>query len=97
MKELHPDAYRDALAAGAAVVDTRPAPARRRRPIDADAALSLPEAQAGVRPDLDADRPVVLVCEFGQMSRLVGLYLEADGFRDVASLAGGLRALDRSG
>lgn len=94
--ELDPDAYRAALERGATVVDTRPEPARRRRPIAAAATLTLADVQAGARPDLAVDAPIVLVCEFGQMSRLVGLYLEAEGFAHVASLAGGLRALDRS-
>lgn len=96
MTELEPDAYRAAVARGAHVVDVRPAAARQREPLAGALALTLTEVQAGARPALPPDAEILVVCEYGRLSRLVGLYLETEGFRSVASLRGGLLALRRS-
>jgi rhodanese-related sulfurtransferase len=56
--------------------------------------LTLADVQAGRLPDTDPNAPVYLVCEYGAMSELVGLYLEAAGFRTVHHVTNGLRGVD---
>ena len=54
--------------------------------------MSLEAVQAGELPDLPKDTPIYLLCERGQVSELVGLYLEAAGFENVHNVAGGITA-----
>lgn len=93
MRSLDPDALLQALREGAAVFDTRPPALAARLPLPGARPLSLQAVQQGRFPPLPPDAAIVLVCEHGQVSRLVAMYLEAAGFRDVGHLAGGLRAL----
>lgn len=95
MRELDPGAYLSALRAGARVIDCRPAAARRRDPLPGSVALSLAEIERGGRPPFDPNQAAVAVCEYGRISRLIALYLAADGYAEVDSLAGGLVALRR--
>lgn len=76
---------------GAVVYDTRP-PNPRNKEISGAKRLSLEAVQAGELPDLPKDTPIYLLCERGQVSELVGLYLEAAGFENVHNVAGGMTA-----
>lgn len=77
---------------GARIYDTRPAAQRLRAPLPGATPLVLEQVQRGELPDAPRDEPVLLACERGLISELVGLYLEAEGFREVRNLVGGLRA-----
>lgn len=78
------------VAAGGVLFDVRPIPqlvfGLEPQP------LSLDAVQRGELPSVAPSTPVYLVCGRGQVSELVGLYLEAAGFTQVHHLAGGLRA-----
>ena len=84
--------FERALHAGVRVLDLRPAAARAKGELPGAQGLLLDELQAGNVPDAPRDEPLVLVCERGLISELAALYLEAEGFRDVRHLTGGLRA-----
>lgn len=59
-------------------------------------AVSLPlERLARGDYRLEADRPLLVVCDYGHKASLAALYLEADGFR-VSVLEGGLAAIPDS-
>jgi rhodanese-related sulfurtransferase len=49
-------------------------------------------AQAGDFPAVPRDEPVYLICERGQISELVGLYLKEAGFGEVYNVEGGMLA-----
>lgn len=91
MKRLSAERLRELLGE-VTIVDTRPAAPAGEGPLPGAIPLSLEQAQAGELPELPKDTPIVVVCERGQISELVGLYLEAADFRDVSNLAGGMRA-----
>lgn len=93
MKSLSADEFRRAVDEGATVVDTRTPAAAAAAPVAGAIHLTLEEVQAGRLPDLDPDDAIVLICARGQISELVGLYLEAAGYRNVANLRGGTAAL----
>lgn len=78
------------VAGGGALFDVRPVP----KPVFGltPKRLNLAAVQRGELPEVAKDTPLYLVCERGQVSELVGLYLEAAGFIRVFHLAGGLRA-----
>ncbi|KAF1048793.1 rhodanese-like domain-containing protein [Xylophilus sp.] len=42
--------------------------------------------------ELDADRPVAVLCHHGARSQRVALFLDANGFAEVANVAGGIDA-----
>ncbi len=55
--------------------------------------VHIPMAQIPARyAELDADRPVVVVCHHGMRSLQVAQFLEKKGFTDVGNLSGGLDA-----
>ncbi len=54
--------------------------------------FSLEQAQAGELPDFPKETRLYLLCEWGRISHLVGLYLEAAGYSNVYNLAGGMKA-----
>jgi rhodanese-related sulfurtransferase len=85
--------YHELLREGALVVDVRAAPLFKARPTPGAINVPWPRIQEGEH-DLPKDRPLVLLCEVGQMSGLAALYLEADGHGPVYVLEGGLRALE---
>ncbi len=79
----HPDRF--------LVVDVRAPEAFRRGSLPG--AVNLPlEALAKGGYRLEADRPLLVVCEYGQKASLAALYLEADGFQAYV-LEGGLSAI----
>ncbi len=84
--------FKKALAAGAAAFDTRSAAQFRKDGLPGLKHLSLEMAQAGDLPDIPKDEAVYLICERGQVSELVGLYLEAAGFKKVFNVGGGMNA-----
>jgi rhodanese-related sulfurtransferase len=90
MREITLEEFWAAAARGEACFDAR-------READASLAgtvrLTLADVQAGRLPDADPNTPVYLVCEYGAMSELVGLYLEAAGFHEVHHVTGGLRQI----
>jgi len=56
-------------------------------------AVNLPLSELPHRfRELDADRPIALVCRSGNRSREAAELLTARGFRDVVDLAGGIQA-----
>lgn len=54
--------------------------------------FTLEQAQAGELPEFPKETKLYLVCEWGRISHLVGLYLEAAGYLNVYNLAGGMKA-----
>lgn len=56
-------------------------------------AVHIPMLEIPARLDeLDASRPVVVMCHAGQRSRQVAAYLAANGFEEVYNLSGGIDA-----
>jgi rhodanese-related sulfurtransferase len=45
--------------------------------------------------ELDPDRPVACLCHHGTRSQRVAMFLAANGFADVANIAGGIDAWSR--
>ena len=41
-------------------------------------------------PELDPDRETVVICHHGIRSRMVGRYLESQGFTNIINLSGGV-------
>jgi len=85
--------YRELLHEGALAVDVRAEPLFKARPAPDAVNLPWPRIQESDH-DLPKDRPLVLLCEVGQVSKVAALYLEADGYGPVYVLEGGLRALE---
>ena len=83
----------EALAAGARVFDTRTSVMMAREPVAGATQLLWEDVQEGKLPDVAKHEPVYVICERGQVSELVGLYLEAAGFEQVFNVAGGMKAL----
>ena len=55
--------------------------------------LNIPMRQVPARlEELDASKPVVVLCHTGRRSRQVAAFLLAHGFEDVYNLAGGIEA-----
>ena len=92
MKQLSVAQFKKALETDKAIFDSRSPLQKKREPIEEAKSISLEEVQDGKLPDLDKDTPIYLICEYGQFSELIGLYLEEAGFTNVANLAGGMRA-----
>lgn len=58
-----------------------------------DDAIRMPMAEITARhTELDADRPVAVLCHSGGRSARVAAYLASRGFRRVANIAGGIDA-----
>lgn len=54
--------------------------------------LTLEQVQKGKFPLIPKDEAIYLICHYGRISELVGLYLEAEGFKHVFNIAGGMLA-----
>lgn len=89
MKSVKVATFLERLEAGAVAFDTRTAAQFARDGLEGTGLLTLAEVQAGSLPDLPKGTPIYLICERGQISELVGLYLETAGFTDVYNVAGG--------
>ena len=92
MKQVSIAEFKEALKAGKAVFDSRSPLQQKREPIKGAVFISLEEVQDGKFPDVDKATAIYLICEYGQFSELIGLYLEEAGFTNVSNLAGGMRA-----
>jgi|FLYL01.1.fsa_nt_gi rhodanese-related sulfurtransferase len=90
MREVTLEQFWAAAARGEACFDAR---READAPLAGAVRLTLADVQAGRLPDIDPSTPVYLVCEYGAMSELVGLYLEAAGFGEVRHVTGGLRQM----
>ncbi|MEZ4629670.1 MAG: rhodanese-like domain-containing protein [Deinococcales bacterium] len=96
MESITPEAFKELLSNTQTlwILDTRSATEISQFPLGFKVQrLSLAEVQAGKLPHITKDVKLYLLCERGQISELVGLYLELAGFTEIYNLAGGLRAL----
>ena len=92
MKRVSAEIFESVRLRGATAFDARPASTSKRDPIPNLPPLPPEDVQAGCLPDLPKDEPVYLICDRGLYSELVGLYLEAAGFREIYNVVGGLLA-----
>jgi rhodanese-related sulfurtransferase len=106
LRRLSPAEAADAQAAGALVVDTRPAAQRERegempgaRVIERNVLeWRLDPASADRIPDVTGyDQVVVVVCSEGYSSSLAAAALQDLGFRHATDLAGGFQAWKAAG
>lgn len=98
IRHLNPNEAHDRQCAGALLVDVRAAHER---------ALGMAEGARGiVREDLqvdpashlpDPDAEILLICQRGMRSRQVAEFLEARGYRNLASVEGGTEGWDAAG
>ena len=93
VKQISAEDFVGLLKSGAHVFDTRTEAQFERDGLPDSRLLSLEQVQAGELPELAKGDSLYLICERGQVSELVGLYLEAAGFSQVYNVAGGFRAL----
>jgi rhodanese-related sulfurtransferase len=106
LRRLSPVEAADALAAGALVVDTRPA-AQREREGEMPGALviernvlewRLDPASPDRIPDVTGyDQVVVVLCSEGYSSSLAAAALQDMGFRNATDVAGGFQAWKAAG
>ncbi len=97
MRSLSPAAALEARAAGARIIDVRARAQHAQDGLEGSLCVPLDEIQAGqVPPELPRDAPLLLLCTYGHISELAALYLEGDGFTDVANVRGGLIAWRRT-
>jgi len=106
LRRLSPAETADALAAGALVVDTRPA-AQREREGEMPGARVIERNVLEWRLDPDSpdripevtghDQIVVVVCSEGYSSSLAAAALQDLGYRNATDLAGGFRAWRAAG
>jgi rhodanese-related sulfurtransferase len=106
LRRLSPAETADALAAGALVVDIRPAEQRGREGAMPGARViernvlewRLDPASPDRIPDVtDHEQVVVVVCSEGYTSSLVAATLQDMGFRNATDLAGGFQAWKAAG
>jgi len=98
IRNLTPSQARACQQAGAILIDVRG---------DGERALGMAEGARGIArevlqadpavhvPDFDAE--ILLICQRGQRSRLAAEFLEAQGYRDLASVDGGTEAWQAAG
>lgn len=94
IREISPAEFQSRQAAGAVLVDVRDdwELAIARVP----GVVHIPMSQIARRLDeLDPDRETVVICRSGGRSLAVARFLEQQGFRSVANLAGGVLAWSR--
>ena len=97
MEAIVAERYIELLNEGALAVDIRAEPLFKARPTPDAVNVPWARIQEGDH-DLPKGRPLVLLCEVGQMSRVAALYLEVDGgYGPVYVLEGGLRVLEGGG
>lgn len=96
--EIDPDELRARTSTGAVLIDVREDVELRRNPPLARA-VHLPRGQIEYAVGdavADKDTAVVVICALGMRSVLAATTLQAMGYRDVAVLRGGLRALRKA-
>ena len=106
LRRLSPAETADALAAGALVVDTRPA-AQREREGEMPGARVIernvlewrlnPDSPDRIPEVTGHDQIVVVVCSEGYSSSLAAAALQDLGYRNATDLAGGFRAWKATG
>jgi rhodanese-related sulfurtransferase len=106
LRRLSPGETADAQAAGALVVDTRPA-AQREREGEMPGALVIernvlewrldPASPNRIREVTGHDQVVVVVCSEGYSSSLAAAALQDLGYRNATDLAGGFQAWKAAG
>ena len=93
IRELTPAEALDRLRAGAVLVDVR---ADHERALGmADGARGIERAQLEAAPEShlpDLDAEIVLICQSGMRSQLAAQALQAQGYRNLASVVGGTSA-----
>jgi len=92
MKSTDIATFAAALERGATVFDTRSYAQYQQDGLAGSEHLPLEQVQAGSLPSVPPENAVYLICERGQVSELVGLYLEDAGFQHVVNVAGGMVA-----
>lgn len=92
MQSVDIEGLEKALSDGGTLFDTRSLVQQQRDGLPGRRPISLEEVQEGTLPDLPKDTPIYLICERGQISELVGLYLEEAGFSEVYNVEGGMMA-----
>jgi rhodanese-related sulfurtransferase len=97
MKQVDVEVFTAALEQALPCFDTRSAFRFEQDHVPGTRHLSLDAVQQGVLPEVERSAPVFLVCERGQISELVGLYLEAAGFTNVHNVQGGVNAWRSAG
>ena len=93
MQSVDAATFLEAIRSGATIFDTRTRAQFERNGLMGSSLLTLDDVQAHKLPQLPKDTPIYLICERGQVSELVGLYLETASFEKVHNLAGGFVAL----
>lgn len=96
MRNLSPAEFQAALAtAQATLLDVRQPEELLLAQIDG--AVNIPLNELPLRyTELDAQRPVLILCHHGVRSEMAGRLLERNGFADVAHLTGGIDAWSKS-
>lgn len=92
MKSVDITTFARALAEGTTIFDTRSYAQYQQDGFAGSEHLPLEQAQAGTLPKVSSNDTIYLICERGQVSELVGLYLENAGFQEVYNVAGGMAA-----
>lgn len=92
MKSISIDQLETILKNNGVVFDTRSEVLFNHDALKGVKHLPLELVQAGTLPDVAKDCAVYLICEYGHISELVGLYLESAGFKDVSNVEGGMKA-----
>lgn len=82
----------DSLPASGTVIDVRPAEVASLTPLPGAVNIPLPELRKRVG-EIDTDQPITTVCALGKTSYFAARILAQRGFRNVSSLAGGLKLL----
>ncbi len=93
MKSISARKFLELLNEGIPVFDTRAKAQFDRDGLKDAKHLPLEAIQKGHIPDIPKSHALYLVCEYGQISELGGLYLENAGFSLVYNVTGGMKAL----
>jgi rhodanese-related sulfurtransferase len=95
MERIDIEAFEQVLAKNLNAFDTRSELLFKHDGIKGVKHLPLEQVQRGQLPDLGFDEPIYLICEYGHISELVGLYLETAGFKKLFNVEGGMKAWRR--
>ena len=96
MKTISAKTFLERINPESIVFDTRTQLQFKRDGLSQAKHLRLESLQKGELPDICKTSEVYLLCEYGQISELAGLYLENAGFTKVFNVMGGMKALSES-